>query len=92
MEWKPFEIIPFTPSRERKAPYDGVPFIASIRGMWVGLAIYVRKYDGVDRYPGKYEYFYICGDPEEEYWEVKIETDSFPITHWMPLPKPHNEE
>lgn len=92
-EWKPFKLRPYSPFTKDEAPFDGQPFLACIwgdaEGSWVGEAIYARHYDAAeDRVPMKYEFFYVTQDPEREGWKIRIETDPFPITHWMPLPKP----
>lgn len=91
-EWIVFEIRQFDPFESPKPPYDGRAFIACIWGQQVGQAIYARHHDGKDRCPGKYEFFYFSQDPEHEGMEIKIEDRPFPITHWMPLPEPPNED
>ena len=92
-EWNELKLIPYSPFNNFAAPYDGKPFLACIwgnneGGRWVGVAIYARHYDADGRCPGKYEFFYVTQNPEEEAWQVKIEEKPFPITHWMPLPEP----
>jgi hypothetical protein len=91
-EWIKFKKQKYDPLKEYQPPFDGQSFLACIWGEWVGQAIYVRHYDATDRIPGKYEFFYVTQNPEEEGWKIKIETVPFPITHWMPLPKPPEEE
>lgn len=91
--WNEFKLIASNVSNEFLAPYDGKPFLACIwgndeNGGWVGIGIYTRHYDADGRCPGKYEFFYITKNPEEERWKIKVEENPFPITHWMPLPKP----
>lgn len=91
-EWQEFIIKKHSPLEDRKAPYDGKPFLACIwgndtAGAWVGMGIYSCHYDAGERCPGKYEFFYVSQNPEEEGWEIKIEENPFPITHWMHLPK-----
>lgn len=88
MEWREFKIRAYNPHKREQEPYDGQPFLACIWGKWVGEAVYARHYESDGRVPGKYEFFYVTKDPEEEGWQIKIEEDPFPITHWMPLPKP----
>ena len=90
-EWKEFELKRFDPITRGDAPYDGKPFLACIwgnedAGSWVGQAIYARHYDARNRPPGKYEFFYVTQNPEDEGWGIGIEERPFPITHWMPLP------
>lgn len=91
-EWKKFEMRPFGALNQNQAPFNGGPFLACIFGRWVGEAIYARHYDGgIYGPPGKYEFFYVTEDPEKEGWKIFIKEDPFPITHWMPLPKPPEE-
>jgi hypothetical protein len=97
-EWIAFERVPYNPLGKFEAPYDGKSFLACIwgndsAGAWVGQAIYARHYDaekGIG--PSKYEFFYVTQDPENEGWKIRIETEPFPITHWMPLPKPPEDK
>ncbi len=96
MEWIKFDLSNHHFQRECLAPFDGRPFLAciwgdSISSAWIGQAIYARHYDAGDRCPGKYEFFYICQNPEDSGWQVRIEDRPFPITHWMPLPEPPKE-
>jgi len=89
-EWKLFTKIKYAanPLSNFAAPFDSKPFLACIWGEWVGQAIYARHYDATDnRCPGKYEFFYVTQNPEDEGWKIHISEDPFPITHWMPLPK-----
>lgn len=93
MKWNEFKLIPYSPFHQSEAPYDGKPFLACIwgndeAGGWVGMGIYARHYDAGDRCPGKYEFFYVTQNPEEEGWQIKVEENPFPITHWMRLPQP----
>ena len=92
-EWKKFEIKKYSPPETREPPYDSRPFLACIwgndsAGGWVGQAVYSRHYDAGNRCAGKYEFFYVTTDPEHEGWEIRIEEQPFPISHWMPLPEP----
>lgn len=73
---------------EQPPPENGERFLACIWGQWVGFAIYARHYDATDRCPGKYEFYYVINDPEEDNWQISKEDPLKPITHWMPLPKP----
>lgn len=87
-DWKTYERIKFNPFKESVAPFDGVPFLARIWNEWTGLAIYARHYHASDQdIPGKYEFFYITNNPEEEGWQVRLDIEECPITHWMPLPE-----
>lgn len=67
-------------------PMDGSKFLVIVWDNWVGFASYARHYDADDRCPGKYDFFYICDDPEKEGFAARVESNDFPITHWMPLP------
>ena len=89
MTWILFEKEKYNPFIKSVAPFDGKPFIARVWNEWTGLAIYARHYHASkeDR-PGKYEFFYITNNPEEEGFEFRLDADEFPITHWMPLPEP----
>jgi hypothetical protein len=93
-EWKKFEVIPYGKRLEYIAPYDKRPFLACIWGYdscaWVAQAVYVRCYDAQGRTPSKYDFIYVAQfeGNSEKIWEIKLEEDPFPITHWMPLPNP----
>lgn len=91
MEWNEFKKVKQNPFEKSEAPYDGNSFLACIWGEWVGQSVYARHYDATDRCPGKYEFFYVTKNPEEYGWQIRIEEDPFPITHWAPLPKPSEE-
>jgi len=92
-EWIKFEKRKYSPFNEDAAPFDKKPFLACIWGQWVGEAIYARHCDdSSDKIPGKYEFFYVCESVEDVTWQIRLEDDPFPITHWMPLPKPPEDK
>lgn len=88
MEWIKFDSSNHHYMSKCEPPFDGQPFLACIWGDWVGLGIYAHHYDSDNRCPGKYEFFYVSENPEEVGWQIRIGEDPFPITYWMPLPKP----